>query len=63
VIALAHELDYTVVAEGIEAPAVLAQLQAWGCDEGQGYHIARPMPLPLLEAWLLWPIGVRTGAA
>jgi len=63
VIALAHELDYTVVAEGIEAPAVLEQLLAWGCDEGQGDHIARPMPLPLLEAWLLWPIGVRTATA
>lgn len=62
IIALGHELGYTVVAEGIESQAVHDRLRQWGCDEGQGYSIARPMPVALLEAWLLWPIGVRTAA-
>lgn len=44
-IQLAHDMDMKVVAEGIEDEATLAQLQAWGCDIAQGYHIAKPMPL------------------
>lgn len=41
---LAHALDLTVVAEGIENDAVLAVLAELGCDYGQGYLIGRPMP-------------------
>jgi EAL domain-containing protein (putative c-di-GMP-specific phosphodiesterase class I) len=52
VIALAHALEYRVVAEGIEDAAALALLAAWSCDEGQGYHISRPMPLDALLSWL-----------
>jgi EAL domain-containing protein (putative c-di-GMP-specific phosphodiesterase class I) len=50
---LAHALGYRVVAEGIEDAGALALLTSWGCDEGQGYHISRPVPLPALQAWLL----------
>ena len=50
--ALAHALEYHVVAEGIEDAAALALLAAWGCDEGQGYHISRPMPPDALLSWL-----------
>jgi EAL domain-containing protein (putative c-di-GMP-specific phosphodiesterase class I) len=57
VIALAHALEYRVVAEGIEDAEALALLAAWGCDEGQGYHIGRPMPLEALLSWL----GGRSG--
>jgi len=32
------------VAEGIEDEATLELLALWGCDEGQGYFIAKPMP-------------------
>jgi EAL domain-containing protein (putative c-di-GMP-specific phosphodiesterase class I) len=52
VIALAHALEYHVVAEGIEDASTLALLAAWGCDEGQGYHISRPMPPDALLSWL-----------
>jgi EAL domain-containing protein (putative c-di-GMP-specific phosphodiesterase class I) len=45
-IALAHKLDYVVVAEGIEDATAYRQLAAWNCDEGQGYYMSRPLALP-----------------
>lgn len=45
IILLAHELDAKVVAEGIEDTASLALLKNQGCDIGQGFAIARPMPV------------------
>jgi diguanylate cyclase (GGDEF)-like protein len=56
-IQLAHDRKLSVVAEGIENVAILGQLQALGCDEGQGYHIAKPMPATELPAWVAqrWP--------
>ena len=44
-IQLAHDMDMTVVAEGIEDEATLTRLAEWGCDVAQGYHVARPLPL------------------
>ena len=44
IVALAHALDIRVVAEGIERPEQAAALAELGCDLGQGYHYARPMP-------------------
>lgn len=43
-IALAHNLGMAVVAEGIETAQQLALLQSYGCDYGQGYFFARPLP-------------------
>ncbi|KAB7766482.1 putative bifunctional diguanylate cyclase/phosphodiesterase [Xanthomonas maliensis] len=54
-IALGHSLDQRVVAEGIESAQAYAQLRDWGCDEGQGYWIAKPMPAAALESWLQTP--------
>ena len=51
-IALAHELGYEVVAEGVEDEAVLHHLRDLGCDLAQGYHIRRPAPADDLTAWL-----------
>jgi EAL domain-containing protein (putative c-di-GMP-specific phosphodiesterase class I) len=53
---LAHNLGLTVVAEGVEDQWTLDLLGTLGCDEAQGYHIARPMPSPDLMTW------VRSGA-
>ena len=51
-IELAHNLGLTVVAEGIETARTWQLLAALGCDEGQGYYIARPMPEDQLIGWL-----------
>jgi EAL domain-containing protein (putative c-di-GMP-specific phosphodiesterase class I) len=42
VIALAHGLGMTVVAEGVETPRQLALLRAFGCGQYQGYLYSRP---------------------
>ncbi|MWV14066.1 EAL domain-containing protein [Pseudomonas sp. R-28-1W-6] len=49
---VAASLGITVVAEGIETAEQLACLRASGCDHGQGYWLARPMPLEPLQALL-----------
>jgi predicted signal transduction protein with EAL and GGDEF domain len=43
VIAMAHGLGVDVVAEGIETVDQLTMLRAYGCDEGQGYLLGRPV--------------------
>lgn len=42
---LAHSLGLKVTAEGVETETAMALLAAMGCDQSQGYFIARPMPL------------------
>ena len=44
IIAMAHSLSLTVVAEGVEHESQMAFLKANGCDEVQGYLISRPIP-------------------
>jgi diguanylate cyclase (GGDEF)-like protein len=44
VIAMGRALGLKVIAEGVETPEQLAVLRALGCDIGQGYLFARPMP-------------------
>jgi len=44
IIELARAMDLEVTAEGIEEPAQVDVLQALGCQRGQGFHFARPMP-------------------
>ena len=43
IISLAHKLDMTVVAEGIETPEQYAILIDMGCELGQGYLFSRPI--------------------
>jgi EAL domain-containing protein (putative c-di-GMP-specific phosphodiesterase class I) len=41
-IALAHSLDRTVVAEGVETQELLDLLRSLGCDAAQGFLVGRP---------------------
>jgi len=52
VLDLAHHLDLEAVAEGVEHPEQLAWLQAHGCEQAQGFLLARPLPAAELRAWL-----------
>lgn len=49
---LAHSLSLKVVAEGVENAALIERLSNMGCDEAQGYHIGRPMPLSQIDEWM-----------
>ncbi|UQX86967.1 EAL domain-containing protein [Jatrophihabitans telluris] len=51
-IGLAHSLGLRMVAEGVENDTALAELARHGCDQAQGFHIARPMPAVELDHWL-----------
>ncbi|WBS05614.1 EAL domain-containing protein [Pseudoduganella sp. SL102] len=44
IVSMAKALDMAVVAEGVETAGQLAELIALGCDEGQGYLFAAPLP-------------------
>lgn len=51
-LAMAHQLDISVVAEGVELVDDWHLLRACGCDVAQGYLIAKPMPADDLPAWI-----------
>ena len=51
-IALGHRLGLHVVAEGVEKQSDWDLVTELGCDEVQGYFIARPMPGSNIPAWL-----------
>ncbi len=48
IVRLAESLDLEVIAEGIEEEAQREALHRLGCQYGQGYYYARPLPLPQL---------------
>lgn len=52
VIRLARDLDLKVVAEGIEETSILDGLQALGCEAGQGFLFAKPMPADEVAEWI-----------
>ncbi|MDX6372971.1 MAG: hypothetical protein QOD98_1959 [Nocardioidaceae bacterium] len=52
-ITLAHRLGLNVVAEGVETLAVWNRLRVLGCDQAQGYYLARPMPADQVALWVL----------
>jgi EAL domain-containing protein (putative c-di-GMP-specific phosphodiesterase class I) len=61
VVALAKSLNLAVTGEGIETAEQLGQLQALGCDRGQGYLFAMPLDADEIEGLLLH--GMRSPRA
>lgn len=45
VIQLGHNLNLSVIAEGVETKTQVEQLLQLGCDDGQGFYYGRPMTL------------------
>jgi diguanylate cyclase (GGDEF)-like protein len=54
IIRLAHALKLRVVAEGVEQAGQVAFLRQSGCDEIQGYVVARPLPPDEVAAFFDW---------
>jgi len=61
VVQLGRALGLRVVAEGIEQPYQLLALREMGCDEGQGFLVARPMAAPGVEALIRASGGAAAG--
>lgn len=57
IIAMAHQLDIRLIAEGIETTEQAESLRHWGCDEAQGYLFGRPVPASDIEQLLLGAEG------
>lgn len=53
VVALSRALDLGVVSEGVENRQQLEHLRSLGCDVGQGYYFARPMPAEAVVPFML----------
>lgn len=53
IVDLAAGLGYRTVAEGVETAEQAAVLSELGCDELQGFHLARPLPADALRAAVL----------
>ena len=52
IIGLAHSLNMSVVAEGVEFVDHLQLLRKFRCDQAQGYLISKPLPADAFEAYL-----------
>src|SRR4029453_5602366 len=52
IIALGNSLTLDVVAEGIELPEQINSLRDLGCELGQGFLFAKPMPISALSEYL-----------
>ena len=58
IVTLAHSLGMSAIAEGVESANLMHQLQAMGCEYGQGYFFAKPLSAAetgeLLERRVNW---------
>ncbi|MBX3343918.1 MAG: EAL domain-containing protein [Nitrospira sp.] len=62
IIAMAHSLNLSVLAEGVETEGQLARLREEGCDEVQGYLFSRPVCAEDFEKLLRGDADARTAA-
>ncbi|WP_105679803.1 EAL domain-containing protein [Cronobacter dublinensis] len=52
VIQMLKELDYVVLAEGVEDAETARLLLEFGCDEAQGYYFSRPVDPEYIAQWV-----------
>jgi diguanylate cyclase len=52
IVDLAHSLDMLVVAEGVESEMQAEELARLGCDQAQGFLLARPAPAAVITPML-----------
>jgi predicted signal transduction protein with EAL and GGDEF domain len=63
IVAMAKALRMSVTAEGIETAAQEAHLREMGCDRGQGYLFARPLPAADVDRMLDSTLGTSSDVA
>jgi EAL domain-containing protein (putative c-di-GMP-specific phosphodiesterase class I) len=54
IIAMLKDLDYMVLAEGVENEETVKVLTEFGCDQAQGFFYSRPLAETALDEWLGW---------
>lgn len=52
IVAMGHSMDHLLIAEGIETLSHVQLLQSLGCNMGQGFYFAKPMPAPDVQAYM-----------
>ncbi|AOE85111.1 bifunctional diguanylate cyclase/phosphodiesterase [Pseudomonas sp. TCU-HL1] len=62
IVQLGHALSMTVTAEGVESIEQLTLLRDLNCDEVQGFHLGRPVPVELLHDLLASTQGMSEPA-
>jgi diguanylate cyclase (GGDEF)-like protein len=63
IVMMAHSLDLTVVAEGVETEVQRAFLERHGCDLYQGHLLSPPLPAAKMEQYLREHHAMRTVGA
>jgi diguanylate cyclase len=61
IIDLAHNMNRTVVAEGVESKKILDALAALSCDVAQGYFFSKPLSVADFQSWLNTAPSFLTG--
>jgi len=59
VLSLGREMGIAVLVEGVETEQQFATLERWGCQQVQGFLLAKPLPAAEAHAFLRTPWGGR----
>jgi EAL domain-containing protein (putative c-di-GMP-specific phosphodiesterase class I) len=62
ILTLASKLEMDVIAEGVETEGQLTQLEASGCEFGQGYFFSEPRDARTIDALLEMNFPTRPDA-
>ena len=56
IISLAHKMNLSVIAEGIETKKQLEFIKEQKCDKAQGFYFSKPLPVEEVEKLLSLPL-------